>query len=251
MKKGYGVFGKAYETMFRNDLHDQGSVDHYLLKNMIFLDEKSYDFLYKTPKLVSSAVKSHDLYAFSKQFEGKDDLETVRNLLDYIYQTIQKFETPFEAMMFGGTEKEILDRGTDWCTDISRVGCTLLQCLKIPSRMVYIADIDKAYHGHAVVEAYIDGVYTMCDFLYGVLGMIEKQYSVYDLLKRPVLTKNIYGNRADIEYIQNVYKAAAVSFYDITKAFQYTVTKPNAYYLRLMQLNQTGKWLMGEDDASQ
>ena len=35
-KNGYGVFGKAYEYMFKNDLHHKGSVDHAILKNMIF-----------------------------------------------------------------------------------------------------------------------------------------------------------------------------------------------------------------------
>ena len=34
MKKGYGVFGKAYEVMFRNDMHDEDSIDHYILRNM-------------------------------------------------------------------------------------------------------------------------------------------------------------------------------------------------------------------------
>jgi hypothetical protein len=32
MKIGYGVFGKAFEYMFENDMHDQNSIDHTLLK---------------------------------------------------------------------------------------------------------------------------------------------------------------------------------------------------------------------------
>lgn len=35
-KIGYGIFGKAYEHMFKNDLHHKGSVDRALLKNMFF-----------------------------------------------------------------------------------------------------------------------------------------------------------------------------------------------------------------------
>ena len=38
MKKGYGIFGKPYEVMLRNDLHDPASIDHDLLRNMILLD---------------------------------------------------------------------------------------------------------------------------------------------------------------------------------------------------------------------
>ena len=50
MKKGYGVFGKAYEVMFRNDIHDEDSIDHYILRNMILLDEEvtvSHDKCFK------------------------------------------------------------------------------------------------------------------------------------------------------------------------------------------------------------
>lgn len=42
-KIGYGVFGKAYEYMFRNDLHNKISVDHEILKNMILYTVLSLD----------------------------------------------------------------------------------------------------------------------------------------------------------------------------------------------------------------
>lgn len=51
MKKGYRVFGKAYEVMLRNDLHDKHSIDHYLLSNMILLDNESNNYLYQEPKI--------------------------------------------------------------------------------------------------------------------------------------------------------------------------------------------------------
>ncbi|WP_262097063.1 hypothetical protein [Paracholeplasma vituli] len=44
-KMGYGVFGKAYEYMFRNDLHHKHSIDPEVLRNMIPLDENSNSFL--------------------------------------------------------------------------------------------------------------------------------------------------------------------------------------------------------------
>ena len=46
MKTGYGIFGKQYEIMFRNDLHHASSVDHALLKKMVLPDDSSYCFLY-------------------------------------------------------------------------------------------------------------------------------------------------------------------------------------------------------------
>ena len=32
MKKGYSVFGKAYEIMNKNDLHDIDSIDHRFIQ---------------------------------------------------------------------------------------------------------------------------------------------------------------------------------------------------------------------------
>ena len=46
MKKGYDVFGPAYGVMLRNDLHALESIDHKFMREMILLEEESYDFLY-------------------------------------------------------------------------------------------------------------------------------------------------------------------------------------------------------------
>lgn len=155
-------------------------------------------------------------------------------------------------MIFGGTEKEILLRGTDWCTDISRVGAALLQCLNIPSRIVIIVNKDVAYNGHQVVEAYVNGKYLICDFLYGVNGICGSINSVYDLLNNRVLTKEIYQTAVkddlQLEYISGLYKLAAISLYDITESDNYIVSKPNDYYLKMMKLKLNGQWQMGEDN---
>jgi hypothetical protein len=80
MIKGYGVFGKAYEVMFRNDLHDEDSIDHSILRNMILIDEDSKAFLYKKPQRISEDIKFHELYECSKQFEGSNTLNTIKNI---------------------------------------------------------------------------------------------------------------------------------------------------------------------------
>ncbi len=252
MKKGYGVFGKAYEVMFHNDLHDEVSIDHYILRNMILLNKKSETYLYKKPQQISDDIKFHELYEFSKQFEGSDTLDTIKNISKFLYNIVEGFDVPFEDMIFGGKEKEIIKRGTDWCADISRVGAALLQCLKIPSRVVVLVNKDVAYNGHQVVEAYIDGKYMMCDFLYGVVGKINTIYSVHDLLNKPTLIKNIYQSHvkenSQLNYISGLYNLAAISEYDITKNYNYTISSPNEYYLRLMKLKLNGQWQMEENN---
>lgn len=250
MKKGYGVFGKAYQVMFRNDIHDEDSIDHYILRNMILLDEKSVTLLYQKANPISDDIKFHELHEFSKQFKGNDKLNTIKNITKYLYNIVESFDAPFEDMMFGGTEKEIIERGTDWCTDISRVGAALLQCLNIPSRLVVIVNKDVAYNGHQVVEAYVDGKYMMCDFLYGVVGKINTIYSVHDLLNKSELVKDIYQSHVrddlQLDYISGLYNLAAVSEYDITKEYNYNISRPNEYYLKMMRLKHNGQWRMGE-----
>lgn len=59
------------------------------------------------------------------------------------------YDVPFAQMCFGGTEKEILSRGTGRCTDMARVGVVLLMCNGLPTRVVYLVSPAKAYHGHA------------------------------------------------------------------------------------------------------
>jgi hypothetical protein len=138
MKIGYSVFGKAYEYMFRNDLHDKNSIDHTLLKNMILIDENSKSTLYNKPHSISSDICLHELYELAQKHKGKSLLESINNTFDFVNEVVNKFDTPFEKMIFGGTEMEIINRGSDWCTDISRVGASLLQCLGIPSRIVIL-----------------------------------------------------------------------------------------------------------------
>lgn len=251
IKTGYGVFGRAYEHMFKNDLHDKRSVDHMLLKNMIFLDENSKSSLYKSPQQVSKEVYKHELYHVAQSLKGENHIESIYNILDFVNRIVTKFDIPFDEMIFGGTELEIIKRGSDWCTDISRVGAAFLQCLGMPSRIAIVVNQLKAYYGHQLVEVYVDETYMMCDFLYGVIGRLDRNYSVYDLLNKPELVRKIYNSKIDdvkqLDYIASLYNQTAISEYDIIKKHNYVISKPNEYYLLMMNLNQDGTWQLGED----
>ena len=103
MKQGYGVFGKAYEVMLRNDLHAPGSIDHQLMEQMILLEEDSLPLLYGGVPAVNPAMKEHALYPFTRQFVGKSAVETIDNLLRLTAGIAQSCDLPFEQMRFGGT----------------------------------------------------------------------------------------------------------------------------------------------------
>ena len=57
-------------------------------------------------------------------------------------------------MRFGGTEEEIIERGSEWCTDVARVACALYQVAGFPCRIVNLFNLNAAYSGHVIVEVY-------------------------------------------------------------------------------------------------
>lgn len=242
MKKGYDVFGTAYGVMMRNDLHALESIDHKFMQEMILLDDESHDFLYQTaPAKID--MKGYELYRFAMRFKGGCERQTIKNALRYTAEMAEKYQVPFEDMKFGGTEKEILDRGTDWCADLARVGAVLLQCNDIPARIVHLANLNKAYNGHVVVEAYYEGKYGICDFLYGYCFYDGRPLDAYDLMGRRQYLEGYSEDYASL------YSAVAISEYDPMGRNDYTVSLPNQYTTNIINTDHGGKWFMGEDCA--
>jgi len=241
MKKGYDIFGKAYGIMMRNDVHDSNSIDHKFMQEMIRLDEESYSFLYdKTP--IQIDMKNHELYSFAKQFKGMNDKQTIENILLYTSKIANNFDAEFSEMKFGGSEKEILDRGTDWCADMSRVGAVLLACNNIPARIVHLANLNKAYHGHVVVEAFYEGNFGVCDFLHGYNFYDDKPLNSYTLMCNPYYLDNYP------EDYRGLYSAVAINEYNpMDQNNNYTISVPNQYILNLIYTDHEDKWIMGED----
>lgn len=241
MEKGYDIFGKAYGVMMRNDLHDINSIDHKLIQEMIRLDDESYEFLYgSNPMWID--MKNHECYSFAKQFSGIDDRQTIENVLAYTAKIAEDCHDDFTEMKFGGTEKEILERGTDWCADLARVGAVLLACNDIPTRIVHLVNPFKAYHGHVVVEAFYEGKYGICDCVYGYFFYEEEPLDAYTLMN------NRESLAAYPEDYAALYSAVAISEYDpMDKNHNYTISSPNQYYLNLIYTDHNDKWIMGED----
>ena len=241
MKQGYGIFGKAYEIMFRNDLHALESIDHVFLRNMVLLDDESAPVLYGNPPMKYD-MRNHELYEFSQQFRGSADRETIRNVLDYTSGIAMSYDLDFKEMLFGGTEKEILERGTDWCADMARVGAVLLQCLDIPCRIISLVNLEKAYNGHVIGEAFYEGKYGLVDFIYGYQMLSDRPVSARDVQENPSLLDSYP------EEYRGMFSGIAVNEYDPTNPDNdYTVSKPNEYYMKLIYEDHKDQWIMGED----
>lgn len=240
MKKGLSVFGKAYSVMLQNDPHGAKSIDRQLMEEMILLDQESAVTLY-AQRPQAPDMRGHELYSFAQNFRQGEERQCVENILRYCSDMAEGYDVPLEELRFGGSEAEILRRGTGWCVDMARVGLVLLLCNGIPARMVYLADLEKAYYGHVVVEAYYEGRYGLCDFIHGYCFYKGKPLSAYDLL-----TKKAYLAAYPEEY-RGLYSAVAISEYDPTQKHCYEISALNAYTARILQEDHQGKWFMGED----
>ena len=240
MKKGLGVFGKEYAVMLKNDPHGPKSMDRQLMEGMILLDPDSAAMLYaqrpQTPDL-----RGHELYAFAQGFRQGTEQQTIEKILLYCSDIAEGYDAPLEELRFGGTEAEILRRGTAWCADMARLGLVLLGCNGIPARLVYLANLDKAYYGHVVVEAYYEGTYGICDFIHGYLFYQGRPLSAYDLLREKAFLAPYP------EDYRGLYSAAAISDYDPMQKHCYEITPLNAYIARILQEDHQGQWFMGED----
>lgn len=141
-------------------------------------------------------------------------------------------------MRFGGTEQQILQRGTDWCAEPCPVGVALLNCAGIPARIGHLVNPDRPYNGHVVVEAHYDGRFGALDFVYGSRFGAAAPLSLWELHRSPQqIRKQIEPSLWD--YYEGLYKMVAVSDYDpADPANDYTVSTPNEYYRKLMSENQ-------------
>ena len=241
MKQGYGVFGKAWEICLRNDPHASESIDHNFMQRMILLDSSSYEYLYHAPVMLQD-LKKHELYEYAQQFRCNEPAETIKKVLEFTSRIAKNYDVDFEEMLFGGTERQIIERGTDWCADMARVGAVLLQCLEIPCRIVNIVSLKKAYNGHIIGEAYYENHYGVIDFIYGYQFYNGCPLSAYDIMRNPTILETYPEDYKD------TFEAIAINEYDpMDPQNNYRVSKTNDYTRRVIYEDHRNQWMMGED----
>ena len=245
-KRGYSVFGKEYEQMLRHDLHAENSIDHQLLRRMVLLEEDTAARLYSQKGSLPAGIQRHPLYDFAGHFAGSHQAQSIDHLLRLTKRMAENFAVPFEQMRFGGTEREILLRSTDWCSDMARLGAVLLMCLGISARILILVNRQKAYHGHVVTEAFYEDRWGVVDFLYGCRFYQGHPLSGWELKRCPQLVGQRFAPE-QAEDMTGLYDGMAVNEYDpMDLQNDYTISGPNEYYLRLMGQPHDG-WFMGED----
>lgn len=253
--KGLGQFGPAYKIMFENDIHAPNSVDRVLTEQMILLCPKTQEYLYSkfTPTKVSYTNNPRPiLEGYLKKIIGnsKTEYEKIKLITKFCKKLAKT-----EAKIFGGTEEKIIKRGSDWCTDLARVGSILFQIAGFPSRLVTLINIDKAYSGHEIAEVYWNNKWGAIDTTYGIIyrNKEKRPLSVWDLMNDPGLIRiNVKRSLAN-EMIGKFRSAALVNYFAKDfKKYIYTKSKVNDYYRGILKMSSRGwpggiRWLNNED----
>ncbi len=156
---GPKAFGRAYQQMLQNDTHAPGSVDRELAASMVRLCEDTASYLYEAYTDLHSGYVKGSRPALETTLAGinasvSDPGQLVPAIASFTRGLAAKRPRGLNAMRFGGTEEQVIERGSEWCTDVARVGCALYQIAGLPSRIVNLFNLNAAYSGHVIVEVY-------------------------------------------------------------------------------------------------
>jgi len=260
--RGLAQFGPAYRVMLENDAHAPGSVDQVLMENMVRLCTETADYLYSqyTPErsLYRRGERPELEYWIDRIFPaGNSDEERIAAIVRFTARLQGKACQDLDSVQIGGTEEEIIARGSDWCADVSRAGCALCQVAGYPARIVYLVDTEKPYSGHVIMEVFRTGVWGAVDPLTDVLYSRSggSPASTWDLMNDTDLIEQHSRGESTPYTTPGQFRAAAISNYFLWEAtaYDYTVVGINKYYRSILDMSEQGwpcglRWLHGEDE---
>lgn len=258
--RGIGQFGPAYRAMFESDAHAPGSVDRVLLERMIRLCPETAEYLYTehTPTEVKYRKGSRpeleerlaDIASIASSDEG-----FISGVTRFCAALGERAAGDLDVMRIGGTEEEIVRRGSDWCTDVARVACILCQVAGFSSRLVFLADTARAYCGHDIVEVLRHGRWGAVDPTTDVIyrHLAGEPASAWELMNDPGLIERHRRGGATIYTTPAQFRCAAISNYFVWEhdEYDYTVSGINPYYRSILEMSAKGwpgglRWLHGE-----
>jgi len=261
--KGLGAFGPAYRRMLERWPSAPGSVDEVLGRQMVLLTPETVAELYRPP---GPARYEHggrpELARFVERAiqDISDEDAKVRAIAEAVCQWARAFEDSpgsrdYDNYRFGGTEESILTRGTDNCSEVSRLACALFQVAGLPARMGILVNTEQTYSGHVVCEVFYKDGWGAVDALTNVICQHPdgRPASLWELHRSPDLVRA--HARPDAHYTNpDQFRRVAITSYDVADANQYDYTESpiNDYVRAIWKMSDAGwpgglRWLFGED----
>jgi hypothetical protein len=258
--QGVGQFGPAYRRLYEGDVHAAGSVDRVLLERMVRVCLETVPVLYGAsagrPAYVAGSRPLLERW-LAEAAPGPDDEARIDQIALFCAALERRAPRALDDLWFGGTEEEIVRRGSAWCTDIARVACALHQVAGLASRLGFLADTTRAYSGHAIVEVHRAGDWGAVDPLTAVVYRHPDgaPAPIWRLMHDAGLV--LAHRRADGSAPTSdpdLFRAAAVAEYPVASAptFDDSVGTLSPYYRSILQHARCGwpgglRWLHGED----
>ena len=249
--------------MLENDTHAQGSVDREVVSNMLRLCDDTAPYLYDgyTDLDIGYVAGSRPgLEAFLSKTKSLvvDRMQQVAAIAQITHGLREKNPSGgLSSMRFGGTEEQIIKRGSDWCTDVARVGCALYQVAGFPCRIVNLFNLNAAYSGHVIVEVHRSGAWGAVDTSSGVVYQREDcaPATTWELMNDAELVVRHQSPEAWYTHPEQFTAAGIANYYvGDSRMFDYTVTGLNSYYRAILSKADRGwpsglRWLHGEAGA--
>lgn len=258
---GITQFGRAWQRVLEHDPHAPGSVDRVLMSRMARLCPETAGCLYGAgppPELRDVSGLAGELVRYAQRAargcETPDQrVAGVARFTAALADGVD--EQDLDGVRVGGTEEEIIARGSDWCVDVARVACALCQVVGVPSRLVYLCNTRQAYSGHAIIEAHREGAWGAVDSSTNVVYRRPdgSPATTWELMGDPALVEAHRGLGAAYTH-PDQFGAAAVATYCIWDRphYDYTVSGLNDYYRSILAMSSRGwpgglRWLHGGD----
>ena len=256
-------FGKAYATMPQNDPHAPGSVDRVLADRMVRFCVDTAEYLYTRYSLTSTDYEMGSRpvlegYVSEAAAPRGSPTDRVSSVVDFCHELSESAVDDLDEMRFGGTEEQIVARGSDWCPDVARVACTMCQIADVPARLVSLFNLRQAYSGHQIIEVFVDGVWGAADPLNRIMYRHAEggPATTWDLMNDDQLVRGNWQSQSSFYADPRQFGAAAVINYTIGRmpCFDYTVSSLGSYNLSILDMANAGwpgglRWLQGEQTS--
>jgi transglutaminase-like putative cysteine protease len=259
--RGHRQLPLPYRAMLENDPHPAGSIDRVLSDSMVRLCPATATALYDafTPTQVAYRPGSRpELERIIRALDlaERSEEERVAAVVRFAAGLAPPSPVDLEEMRFGGSEEEIVTRGSDWCTDVARVASGLCQVAGLPSRLVILEDTELAYSGHTIVETWRADRWGAVDAVGNVVYRTEggAPATTWDLMSRPELLDAQPVGSSTSGARRGQFSWAAVANYPLgtIDSVDYSVGAINQYYRTILTMSGQGwpggqRWLFGED----
>jgi len=259
-----GVFAAAYGRMMELWPNSPGSVDDELWRNAVFLTPELADGLYRAPgppRYVSGSRPQLERFVADAVCDSTGPGQPVVSLTEAVFRWAEEFEqspagSDLEHYTFGGTEEDLVRRGSGNCAEVARLACILFQVAGLPSRMGFLADTEQAYCGHVVCEAFRNGLWGAVDPRTNVVYRHPdgRPASLWHLSCSDRLVEQHAGPGRPYTY-PGQFRAVALSSYEAgdTDRYDYTESAINDYVKAIWKMADAGwpggfRWLFGEDE---